>query len=197
MSARPLWLALLLLACASCAWKVPRVGELGPRLADEEQEKAYQALDTRFFVHATYQAWPFREARVRRAAAFRSLPAPAVEQQLQREREAHAAGHEIFLAMSFSHPKHDDFQRGEKSIWRLALVTDRGEVTPARIERIGRSTLDARSLYPYFDEFWVGYRLTFPLAFADGSKVVPEGAETVTLRVASSLGSADLKFPAR
>jgi hypothetical protein len=199
-----------LCACAPELGKVPRVGERPPVAADDARERAYQEvlarysahqelyarLDTRFFAAATFQSPAFREARVRRAAEFRRLPAAEVEKQLAEERAAAAAGHEVFLAAHFTDPRFDDLDK-KASQWRLALVTAKGEVTPAKVERLGRSTMDLRSLYPYFDEFWVGFKLTFPRTFPDGTEVLPEGTERVTLRMASALGDAELTFPAR
>ena len=191
-------------------WKVPRVGDRPPAVQEDGQEREYQALvarysdhrelydrfDTRFFCWATFQSWTFREARVRRAAGFRRLPAAEVERLLGEEKAAAAAAHEVFLAAHFPDPRFDDLDR-PRGQWRLALVTPRGEVAPSKVERIGRSTMDLRSLYPYFDEFWVGFKVSFPRTLQDGSEVVPEGTEAVTLRMASALGNAELKLPAR
>jgi len=203
--------AATLWACApAVSWKVPRVGDRPPAAAEDARERDYQQvvarysdhqelydrLDTRYFVAATFQSVPFREARVRRAAGFRKVPAAEVERQLAEERAAAAAAHEVFLAAHFTDPRFDDLDR-PKSQWRLALVTPRGEVTAAKVERLGRSTMDQRSLYPYFDEFWVGFKITFPRAFPDGTEVIPEGTDAVTLRMASALGNAELRLAAR
>lgn len=213
MSARALAAAAAasLCACApATSWKVPRVGDRPPVAAVDAQERDYQQvvarysahqelydrLDTRYFCAATFQSVPFREARVRRAAEFRRLPAAEVEKWLEEERAAAAAAHEVFLAAHFTDPRFDDLDR-PKSQWRLALVTPRGEVTPVKVERLGRSTMDLRSLYPYFDEFWVGFKVTFPKAFPDGTEVIPEGTDQVTFRMASALGDAELRLGTR
>lgn len=212
MSARTLaaLVAVSLCACSPRSWKVPRVGDQPPRYVNDAAEREYQAVvarysdhrelydrfDTRFFCAATFQSVPFRVARVRRAADFRRLPAAEVEQQLAAERAAAAAAHEVFLAAHFTDPRFDDVDRPHGQ-WRLALVTEHGEVTPSKVERLGRSTMDLRSLYPYFDDFWVGFRISFPRTFPDGSEVILEGTGTVTLRMASALGDAELELSAR
>jgi hypothetical protein len=200
-----------LCACApALEWKVPRVGDRPPAAADAAQEREYRQilarysdrseqydrLDTRFFCAATFQSVPFREARVRRAAAFRVLPPAEVERQLASERASAATAHQVFLAAHFDDPRSDDLDRPH-SQWRLALVTPRGEVTPVKVERVGRSTADLRSLYPYFDEFWVGFEIAFPRKLPDGSDLIPEGTDAVTFRMASALGNAELKLVTR
>jgi hypothetical protein len=46
------------------------------------------------------------------------------------------------------------------------------------------------------DEFWVAYRIRFPRKTLDGDAVIPAGTSTVLLRVASTLGKVEMKFPA-
>jgi hypothetical protein len=57
--------------------------------------------------------------------------------------------------------------------------------------------MDLRSLYPYFDDFWVGFKISFPRTFPDGTEVIPEGMETVIFRMTSALGDAELKVHTR
>jgi hypothetical protein len=206
----PLRLALALLALAGCTRVPPTIGDPAPTLRDVEAERAYtQTLerysdrgeiyalfDTRLFAGATLQTLPFREARVRRQAAFELLPPAKVESLLADERAQAATHHEFFLGVHTNDPRHDDFGQ-PRSIWRLALATAGGEVTPTLVQRIGRADLPMRAYYPYVGSFWVGYRVRFPRQFADGSPVIAEGVEQVTLRVASALGQVELQVGAR
>ena len=200
--------ASLLAACAGA--RVPTVGEPAPALKDEAAEKAYQEtlerytsrreiyrqLDTRAFAAATYQAPAFVEARVRRQGAFQAQPEALVEANLEKERAALEPFHEFFLAVHLNNTRFDDFDK-KGSIWRLALVTPAGELVPAKIERVGRANVNLRATYPYFDDFWVGYRVAFPRSLESGQPSVPEGTTRLVLRMASTLGQADLEFPAR
>ncbi len=77
------------------------------------------------------------------------------------------------------------------------LVTPAGEVEPLSIERIGRANLDMRAMYPYMGVFWVAYRVRFPKVLPDGTPVIPESATHVHLRLASTLGHAELRVHAR
>ncbi len=198
-------LALALLALAGCAQVPPSVGGPPPTLRDLDAERAYREtlerysdrgeiyalFDTRLFAGATLQTLAFREARLKRQAAFELLP-PVKVDALRAEEQAQAAeAHEVFLGVHVNEVRYDDFEQ-RNSVWRVVLVTPSGEVTPERVQRLGRATLPMRAYYPYTGDFWVGYRLRFPLQHADGTPVIPPDAKRVTLRLASTLGQLDL-----
>jgi hypothetical protein len=61
---------------------------------------------------------------------------------------------------------------------------------------MGRANLHMRAIYPYLGGFWVAYQVRFPVTREDGSPVIPPGTERVTLRLASTLGAADLEVGA-
>ena len=208
---KQLRVAALLGALASgCVTTPPTVGSEPPTLKDEAAEKAfqevlarytgraevYQGFDTRLFAAATFQTPAFREARVRRRAEFQHIPAPRVEEMLAEERTEAAQAHTFFLGVHTNDPKYDDFDR-RNSIWRVALLTTAGEARPTSIRRIGRTNLDMQASYPYMGTFWVAYRVDFPTTFPDGTPVIPAGTEKVTLRLASTLGTADLVMAAQ
>ncbi|MCY1042953.1 hypothetical protein OV208_16655 [Corallococcus sp. bb12-1] len=208
---RRLLLAVVLLGVfGGCANAPPFIGEPAPTLDDPKAESAYLAaldrysdrkeiydgFDTRIFAGATLQTPTFRDARVRRRALFQTLPAAKVEALLAEEQAEAAKFHEFFLGVHVNDMRYDDFAN-RNSIWRLALVTPAGEVTPVEVRRIGRADLNVRAYYPYTTLFWVAYRVRFPRTFTEGQPVIPEGTEQVMLRVASSLGKAELKVHAR
>jgi hypothetical protein len=201
--------ALLILFSGACSLTPPTVGEPGRSVPSAAEEKAYQdtlgrytdhaevydLFDTRMFTALTYQSWSFREARVHRMALFQVQPQPVVEKNLAEERSAFESFHEFFLGVHLNYARYDDFDR-RNSIWRIALVTDAGETTPSSVERIGRSDLAMRSIYPYMDDFWVAYRVRFPRQTANSEPVIPPGTGRFMVRIASTLGKAELHFPA-
>jgi hypothetical protein len=196
--------ALVALLASSCVMRAPTVGDPAPTLSDLSAEREYMRVlerysaraemyhlfDTRAFVAATLLAPTFREAKARRLAAFRSETPSELEARLEQARVEAAQAHEFFVGMHVNEPRYDDLDRAN-SIWRIALVTPAGEVLPTRVERVGRSSLDMRAIYPYMDPFWVGYRVRFPREVA-GQPVVPPGTEQVVLQIASTLGKANL-----
>jgi hypothetical protein len=197
MRSGALALAIALL-CGCAAGRVPRVGEVARPVPDAQAEASYQRqlaqasghaelydrFDTRMFAAATLQTPAFVEARVRRKGIYLAQTPAEVEAALKAAQEETAGGVALFLGVHVTDARFDDFDK-KGSVWRVALVTPQGEVTPEKIERVGRSNIDLRALYPYLDEFWTGYQVRFPKI--DGSPL--------TLRLASTLGKAELKFP--
>lgn len=206
---KPFVTVALLALLAGCVTTPPTVGEHAPSLEDEQAEEAYQSVlekysgrkeiydgfNTRVFAGVTLQTPAFREARVRRRAAFQVLPANKVEQLLAEERTASAEVHEFFLGVHLNDYRYGGFDL-KTSIWRLALVTPAGEVTPTRIIRIGRVNLDTRAYYPYTDVFWTGWKVQFPTTLSNGQPVIPPGTKQVTFRMASALGKAEMTMAA-
>lgn len=207
-----LGLALVACACAvalGCSFKPPQVGDPAPALQDANAESSYQSVlaryssnrelyavfDTRMLSAVTYQSWRFREARARRVAAFQALPPAVLEKRLADERAEADAYHDFFFGVAMNDSRYDDFDKKE-SIWRIALVTRAGEATPKVVERIGRSNLNLRALYPYLGDFWVAYRIRFDRKLSDGARLVADDEERIALRVASTLGQAEFIVPA-
>ncbi len=201
----------LLLLC-SCA--LPQLGGSAPRVSSADEERAYRrvldrysghgtvyggkkhrfdlAMELRALAAATFESAELREARARRLAAFRAEPPPVLERRLAEERAAAAAGHAFILGVFVSDRRYDDFDHPD-SVWRLAMVTLAGEAEPVSVRRLGRSTLALRALYPYLDERWVAYEVTFPRTRPDGAPLLQSEQEPLMLRVASALGTAELR----
>jgi hypothetical protein len=183
------------------------VGDPGPEVPDSKEEAAYRALlarftdrrevyagvETQLFTGATYQSAVFREARVRRKAAFQLWPPGALEQALAQEKGEAAQFHEVIFGVSMPDRRFDDFD-GKQSIWRLSLSTPQGEVTPLSIRRIGRSDSNIRSYYPYMGDFWTVYSARFPLQVG-GQPLFGSGTTSVTFRMASTQGLVEMQFP--
>lgn len=198
--------AVLLAGCASML-RPPRVGPEPATLADKDAERAYQAvlerwtrraeiydgLDSRLFLAGTLQSWTFREARSRRVAAFRGLCASEVETLLGDERKAHAESIELVLGVHANERRWDDLAR-PASTWHVVLATESGEVAATSVARMTKPWPNLTALYPYLDTFWTGYTIRFPRALPGGAPVVPPQAQKVTVRVASSLGKAELRW---
>lgn len=196
---------------SGCTTTPPTIGDPAPQLNDRRAEKAYQEVfdkysdraeiydgfDTRLFAGATFQSLEFREARVQRQAEFQVLPKPRVEELLGQERTEEAQYNEFHLGVHLNDHRFEDFADRKRSIWRIVLLTPEGEVEPVSVERIGRSNLDRRATYPYLGVFWVSYRVRFPKLKQDGTPVIPESVSHITLRLASTLGHAELRVHAR
>lgn len=203
-----LLLSALVALSFGCATAPAKVGERAPYLQGDAELKyqetfshysdhaeVYALFDTRAFFGMTYEAPAFREARTQRVATFQQWPPALLQQKVAEEKAAAETGHQFYMGVHMNDRHYEDFDKKD-SVWRIALVTPTGEVTPITIERLGRSTLDIRAIYPYMDDFWVGYLITFPKTLADGTPTVPPGTTELRVRVASTLGKAEMKFPA-
>lgn len=190
---------LLLVGCTSV--HLPRVpGEPPPAVADAQAEAAYQVLlerstrtfalydnlDTRAFLRAVWQSPAFVEARVRREGLFKAMSPDEVAAALRAEQARCAEATEFFLGVHVNESKYDDFSR-PGSMWRLALLVHGTSLAPLSVERLGRTSVEMRSLYSWMEPFWVGYRVRFPRV----EVVPPQG---FTFLLASAVGQARLDF---
>jgi len=189
-----------------CALRPPQVGERGPTLEDPVAEQAYQEalerytshrevysmFDTRLLAFATSETTTFRTARVKRRAQFQKLPVEEVSRLLAVEEREAAAFHDFTFGAHLNEKRFDDFDKRDTA-WRVALVTEAGQIVPKTIERLGRSNLELRAYYPALDDFWTAYRFRFPKVGADGRPLWPAGTKQAVLRVSSILGNAE--FP--
>lgn len=203
--------AALLGLLSGCTTTPPTIGDSAPQLNDRRAEQAYQEIlgkysdraeiydgfDTRLFAGATFQSLEFREARVQRQSQFQILPKPRVEELLAKEHTEEAQFNEFHLGVHLNDHRFEDFADRKRSIWRIVMVTPQGEVEPLSVERIGRSNLDMRAVYPYLGVFWVAYRVRFPKVKQDSTPIIPENVSHVTLRLASTLGHVELRVHAR
>jgi hypothetical protein len=208
---KALCVATLLGWLSGCTTSPPTIGDPAPQLADRRAEQEYQKVfehysdraeiydgfDTRIFAGATLQTMAFREARVNRLAEFKFLPKPRVEELLAQERAEEAQFHEFHLGVHVNDYRFEDFANRKSSIWRIVLLTPLGEAEPVSVERIGRANLDMRAMYPYLGVFWVAYRVRFPKVMSDGTPIVPDSTTHVALRLASTLGHAELRVHSR
>jgi hypothetical protein len=205
--------AALVLACAvaaagapACRSSPPTIGDPAPELEDAEAERAYREIldrytgrdevysgfDTQMFAGATYQAWPFREARVNRLARFQRTTPEEVQRQLEAERADWEKFHVFELGAWTQDRQFEDFDQRD-SVWRIALVTESFEALPIEVVRERRVDQNVRALYPYMGIFWVQYRVAFPRQGVNGSPLIPPGTKQLTLRIASTLGRAELR----
>ncbi len=203
------WAWTLGLALVSCSTAPPRIGEQPPRMADDAAEahfqqvlarwtrraEIYDKLDLKLFIAVTEESVDFRTAKAERLASFLRVPKEGLKAMVDSELTASQQTYDFFLGVHTSSPKWNDFDRPE-SIWRMALHSDAGEVTPVQVERIGRADLNTRAIYLYLGDFWTAYRIHFPVTFPDGRPLLAAGERQVTLRFSSTVGQTDLVFEA-
>jgi hypothetical protein len=209
---RPLAIALALAtawASSACSSLPPIVGEPAAHVDDANEEQhykeifdrwtrraqVYDKLDQELFVAATLESPEFRTARIQRMGSFKSMPPDAVKAAIDQELGSSQQTYDFFMAVIPGARSWDDFDR-PNSIWRLALVTSTGEVTPLQIDRIGKADVNLRGVYLYLGDFWTAYRIHFPVTFPSGRPVITPEDHQVTLRISSAKAHTELVFDA-
>ena len=115
--------------------------------------------------------------------------------QALRDEQSKAAAdvYEVHLLVTTGERRENDLQKGEKSIWRLALRDDQGsEVTPSSVERDKRPVDVIRAEYPDMSDFATAYVVRFPRTL----DVLRQGAKQFSIIMASTRGGVELVWQA-
>lgn len=144
-------------------------------------------------VHATFHAPEWRAAHAGREAAIRKLAGPAREALYTAARTAAAGDYEVALVVTTYDRSENDLHRGERSVWRVALVDDAGvETTPLAIVRDRRPIEVLRAELAELGDFAEVYVARFPRAAA----VLRDGARRMALKISSPRGGVELVWAA-
>jgi hypothetical protein len=147
------------------------------------QADIYQLEDMRAKFAATLESDAFRRAWVNEQARRLELGPSQIEALTKQQRDE-ADAHTVFILGMFVDPPRDN-RLGPASNWQVTLLVPGAELTPERIDDLGRPTENQRTLFPFLDSFWRIYRLSFPPVKAIGPW---------TLRIASDIGAANLIY---
>jgi hypothetical protein len=184
-------LALGALAGCGVLQKAPR----GPEADAWDEARArwtraahiYDRFVTHALATATYESPELRRRRVDRVAAWKAMTAEEKAAAMAAE-EADGARWEEFLVSLFTVDAQDNDLDDRRSVWRVALVLEDGEMLPAEIRTRKVDSL-LRDLYPSIKDHDIVYRVRFPLA-----KGEPLAGRPFTLRIAGSEGKMDFGY---
>src|SRR5688500_3371411 len=108
---------------------------------------------------------------------------------LAAERKAAAEHWEVELLVSTYHHRENDFQKGDKSMWRIGLIDDQGRlVRPVDIVPDRRPGSLLVTWFPDWDPFHKAFIVRFPRTV----DVLRADAGRFSMRVASQRGSVEL-----
>jgi hypothetical protein len=153
------------------------------------------SLDQALEVYATVLSPDFRAAYAARYIADYKLPPGEAERyrgQIMHQAFTH---NEVFLTAAAGRYAWNDLEKKE-SLWRVALLTDRGvEVSPTKI-KAHKIPVDPRAMafFPHADAWSKAYRIEFPVTSADGAAVLAPGLRWFALRVSGPLGHTELRW---
>ena len=157
-------------------------------------DKVYDLLDNKIFISATFHAPQLRRAF---ASAFPDIyghGGTITRRELVELTENIERSHTFFVSAFTSYRKWNDLEKDD-SIWRLTLM-DEGEERFMEPTEIISVKIDANleAVYPYIGRFDEAYLVRFPLADEEGKLLIPPGSKGFTLRLASALGVAQLRW---
>jgi len=153
-------------------------GEYGLALKKWTRKVAlYSGLETRAFVRMVYLSPEFVNAQALELSRMRAeLPEQAAATLAKLRADYRQPS---FFAVVYIPDKTANDWNQPDSVWRLALNLGIGERPPDRIRRYEVPfNAEIRALYPYLDDYSVGYLIRFPDPAPRPSS--PAGAEQVT-----------------
>jgi hypothetical protein len=147
----------------------------------------YDGVEHRATATATHLGLPQREARARRLGEWLGWTPDELERRLQTERAEAAQGEEFLLAFYTADGRSNDLD-SQRSIWRLAVHTEEGQLLATRAEALEQDATVA-ALFPYVGVFDTVYRVRFPPAPGG-----PLAGRMFGLELSSALGRIDLAY---
>ena len=140
-------------------------------------------------VTATLESPEWRAAYVDFMAHQNHLPPDAI-QALADEQKKDAADHyEVELMVATYHRRANDLQKGDRSIWRVALADDAGhQIIAGEIQRDRRPRSEIAAQFPSLTDFEEPYVARFPHTI----DLLHPGARRISLRMSSAQGGVEL-----
>ncbi len=147
----------------------------------------HDRLQTHALASALYLAPEVRRRRVEQVAAWKAMTGEERSRAMAAE-EAEAAKGEEFLVSLFTAEARDNDLVDRRSVWRVALVLDEGELLPTEVRTERIDTL-LRDLYPFVGDYDTVYRIRLPRVPGE-----PLAGRRFVLRIAGSEGRMDFVF---
>lgn len=142
---------------------------------------------------ATLKTPEWRAAHAARDAEHRGLVGAAREQRIAQARAEAAGPFELELMVTTWDRRENDFDRGNKSTWRVRLLDANGnEIEPLEIVKDRRPAFVVRTEFPAFGDFAQAYILRFPRE----ANVLGPDVKQVRLRVSSERGGIEVRWDA-
>ena len=200
----PTVLPIALALCAACADTAPTV-----RLAEDwpaavrDYDVVVRDWTRKVQLHASYQevcelvatlkSAEWRAAYATRDADLRGLVGPGREQHIAQARAEVAGPYEIEVMLTTWDRNENDLDRGKKSVWRIALIDERGhEIEPLEIVKDRRPAFVVRAEFPALGEFARPYIARFSRTAA----IFGPGIKQVRLRMSSTRGAVEVAWTA-
>jgi hypothetical protein len=144
-------------------------------------------------VHATFLSPAWRTAWVDQRVRVERLSPAARAAMLEEQRKLDAEHYEVALMVTTYERTENDLHKGEKSVWRVALIDDQGvEIEPAEIVRDRRPDKIIQAQFPGLEDFGTAYIARFPRRV----ELLRPGARAIRFRISSARGAVVLEWKA-
>jgi hypothetical protein len=196
-----LLLGLAVVAATSCGGAPPRVTLVDawpstpPSYDDAHRRWTRRAGHSADFTRvidaaATLASTEWRAAYARERARRLRLPPDEEARLVAAEQAAAAESWELELIVATARPEWNDLQKGQASMWRLALVGDDGrEVAPLSVAEDRRPRAAIAEYFPDLRPFYRAYVVRFPKTTADG---LPLAGQRLALKVTGTLAALEM-----
>lgn len=140
---------------------------------------------------ATLRSPAWRLSYAERDAQYRGLAGEARDQRFAQAQADAEGPWELELMVTTWDRRENDLDRGQKSIWKVRLLDERGnEIAPLEIVKDKRPAFVVRADYPALGDFAQAYVVRFPRE----AGVLGPGVKQVRLRMSSPRGGLTLTW---
>jgi hypothetical protein len=140
-------------------------------------------------LHATFKSPDWRAAHAERVAAQRGLAGAAKDQVVAQAQADMAGPYEFELMLTTWDRRENDLDRGQKSVWHVALIDDQGhEIAPIEIVKDRRPMYTLRAEFADINDFATAYVARFPRTMP----VLGASVQTLRLRMSGERGAVEL-----
>jgi hypothetical protein len=161
-------------SCRSLPFPDPELhGEYGKALKKWTRQVAlYSGLETRAFVRVVYLSSDFVDAQAVEISRMRAEEKDKAAETAARLHQEYRQP--SFFAVVYIPDRTANDWNEPGSVWRLALNMGLGERAPEKVQRFEVPfNAELRALYPYLDEYSVGYLIKFPDPLASAPATTP------------------------
>jgi hypothetical protein len=146
-------------------------------------------IDLTLDVVATFKSPEWRAAYVKYRAEHNKLPPREVAALTAREKAEADKNYEVMLLVATYDPRINELQKGDRSIWRVALVDSAGaEIVASEIKRDRRPRSEIVADFPDLGDFHEPYVARFPRTV----DLLRPDARRFSLKVTSSQAAVEL-----
>jgi len=159
-------------------------------------KRVYENVESRLFVKATLHSWAFRQSQIAYRTKREELHHGDVETLKTDNRKDAEQWIEFFVAAHTHEWYWNRLEnRSKDALWRIRLLNDKGvAISPSQVNRLGSDDPKYRILYPYYQDFYVAYRVRFPLKDTEGREIIGKDVSKLTLRIGGSPAVVNLNW---